>query len=150
MFITWRESTCHLCGPKAHHNIYSYWVMWRAGFSSFDAHETWTRLRRSDSLQASCRIDVGVRLRFAGNSRKTFVCVSKGSLPGVNLMIVGGVGLTTVDPTEERWSGQTSGGNVTCWILALIFRSSPHMGNISLHLSISRSDSQSTWSTGGK
>ncbi len=72
-------------------------------------------------------------LRFAGNSRKTLVCVSKGSLPGVNLMIVGGVGLTTVDPTEERWSGQTLGGNMTCWTLVLVFLSSPHMCNISLH-----------------
>lgn len=27
-------------GPKAHHNIYSYCGMWRAGFSSFEAHET--------------------------------------------------------------------------------------------------------------
>lgn len=39
------------------------------------------------------------------NSRETFVCVSKGSLPGVNLTIVGGVGLTTVDPTKDIYNG---------------------------------------------
>lgn len=44
---------------------------------------------------------MSVSSRFAGDSRKTLVCVSKGTLSGVNLMIVGGVGLTTVDPTEE-------------------------------------------------
>lgn len=27
-------------GPKAHHNIYSYWGKWRAGIFSFDVHET--------------------------------------------------------------------------------------------------------------
>lgn len=49
-----------------------------------------------------CRVDIWTSLRFAGNSRKTFVCVSKGLLSGGNRMIVGGVGLTTVDPTERH------------------------------------------------
>ena len=61
------------------------------------------------------------KTEFVWNSRKTLICVSKGSLPGFIRMIVGGVGLTTVDPTEEKWSGQTLGGTMTCWTLVLIF-----------------------------
>lgn len=55
-----------------------------------------------DILQVQNQMFVNVK--FAENSRKTFVCVSKGSLPSVTRNAVGGGGLTTVDWTEERWS----------------------------------------------
>lgn len=112
LFTTRRKSTCHLWETSAHQGIFSYWGMWRAGFfylcgawnmSQHLYSEPFKRLIERDFFKAGLTACVW-------DSRKTFVCVSKGSLPGVIRMIVGGVGLITV----EKWSGQTSGGCMTC------------------------------------
>lgn len=108
MLITRRESTCRLWLGVVCRQFWSTWSM-----------------KQPSQKVTPCELkaeQMSVSSRFAGDSRKTLVCVSKGTLSGVNLMIVGGVGLTTVDPTEEKLNGQTSGGNGTLWTLdTLVF-----------------------------